>query len=285
MVAATVVGLMFGLMVVYLLELADSTFRSGDDVRNFLGLPCFALVPQIRRNLLGRMRVEDYIARKPLSPFAEAMRALRAGLWLGTDPPKVIAITAARPGEGKTTTAIALGRSSAMNGERVIVLDCDVRQPSFGRLMGAEGSQGIVDHLLGHAPLETIVRRDTLTSLDYIPVGAAEVNSLGLFMSDAMAALLAKLRADYDLVLLDAPPALAMADARIIARVADATLLCVRWRDTPRSVVRNSLDLLEDADAHVVGAALTRVDAKVHARAGYADSDVYHPRYGGYFRE
>jgi Mrp family chromosome partitioning ATPase len=70
-----------------------------------------------------------------------------------------------------------------------------------------------------------------------------------------------------------------------VARLADATLLCVRWRDTPRSVVRNSLGLLEDAKARVIGATLTQVDAKSHRRSGYADSEVYHPRYGGYFRE
>ena len=80
-------------------------------------------------------------------------------------------------------------------------------------------------------------------------------------------------------------PALAMADARVVARLADATLLCVKWRDTPRSVVRNSLALLEDAKARIVGAALTQVDAKSHRRSGYADSEVYHPRYSGYFRE
>jgi Mrp family chromosome partitioning ATPase len=104
-------------------------------------------------------------------------------------------------------------------------------------------------------------------------------------MSEAMANLLERVRRDYDLVVLDAPPALAMADARVVARLADATLLCVKWRDTPRSVVRNSLALLEDAKARIVGAALTQVDAKAHRRSGYADSEVYHPRYSGYFRE
>ena len=149
--AAVVFGIVFGLLVVYLLEIADSTFRSGDDVRAVLGLPCFALIPAVRARLLGRIRMEDYVVRKPLSPFSEQIRALRAGLWLDSVHPKIVAITAARPAEAKTTTAMALGRSSAMNGERVLVLDCDVRQPSFGRLMRAEHSRGIVDYLLGQA--------------------------------------------------------------------------------------------------------------------------------------
>ncbi|CAA9227304.1 MAG: Capsular polysaccharide synthesis enzyme CpsD, exopolysaccharide synthesis [uncultured Acetobacteraceae bacterium] len=283
--AAAVLGALFGLLVIWFLEQADSTIRSGDEVRSALGLPNLALVPMLRRGLLGRHRVEDYVVRKPLSPFAESMRTLRAALWLGAEPPRVVVITAARPGEGKTTTSVALARSAAMNGERVLLIDCDVRQPSLGRVFRAEGAAGVTDLLLGQAVLERIIRRDHLSSLDYIPAGAAEIHSLGLFMSEAMAGLLDRVRRDYDLIVLDAPPALAMADARVVARLADATLLCVKWRDTPRSVVRNSLGLLEDAHARVVGACLTQVDAKVHGRSGYADAEVYHPRYGGYFRE
>jgi capsular exopolysaccharide synthesis family protein len=284
-VAAAALGGLSGLMLVWLLEQSDSTLRSGDDLRSALGVPCLALVPTLRRGILGRHRVEDYVARKPLSPFAEAMRTLRAALWLGSDPPKVVLVTAARPGEGKTTTALSLARSAAMNGERVLLIDCDIRQPAIGRLLRTEGVPGITDLLLGQAGYEQILRRDHLTALDWIPAGAAEIHSLGLFMSEAMAGLLERVRREYDLVVLDAPPALAMADARVVARLADATLLCVKWRDTPRSVVRNSLALLEDAKARIVGAALTQVDAKTHRRSGYADSEVYHPRYSGYFRE
>ena len=291
--ASAAFGVFFGLLLGYLLELADATFRSGEDVRNILGLPCFALVPEIPRRTLGRLRVEDYVAYKPLSPFAEQMRALRAGLWLGSGAgageggplrPRVVAVTAARPAEGKTTVALALGRAAAMAGERVAILDCDIREPGLGRRLAADGNLGLVDCLLGHAALDEVIRRDRLTSLDFIPAGASEIHSLGLLMSDAMAAILQALRQDYDLVLLDAPPAFAMADARIVARLADATLLCLRWRSTPRSVVCDSLELLEHAQARLIGVALTRVDVRAHIRSGFADAEIYHPRYGGYSR-
>ncbi|WP_144185139.1 GumC family protein [Elioraea rosea] len=282
--ASIVLGLMFGALIVWLLEIADSTFRSGDEIRSVLGLPCFALIPSVKRGL-GRTKVEDYVVRKPVSAFSESLRSLRAALWLGATPPKCIVITAARPDEGKTTTAITLGRTAALNGEKVVVIDCDIRQPSFDRILKTEGSQGVADYLLGHAPLPAVKRRDALTPMDFIPAGAAETNSSGLFMADAMGALLDQLRREYDLIVLDAPPTLAMADARIIARLADATVLCVRWRDTPQSIVRSTLDMLEDAKARVVGAVMTRVDAKAHSRSGYSDAEVYHPRYGGYFRE
>lgn len=287
--AASVFGLFFGLLLAYLLELADATFRSGQDVRDLLGLPCFALVPEIPRRALRRYRIGDYIAYKPLSPFAEQLRALRAGLWLGVGAggavrPQIIAVTAARPAEGKTTVALALARAAALAGERVALVDCDIREPGLGRLMVSEGNLGLVDCLLGHAALSDVVRHDRLTNMDFIPAGAAEIHSLGLLMSDAMTDILLALRETYDLVLLDAPPAFAMADARILARLSDATLLCLRWRSTPRNVVRNALDLLDHAHAHLIGVVLTRVDVRAHLRSGFADAEVYHPRYGGYAR-
>ena len=96
-------------LLVYLLELADTTLRSGEAVRAAFGLPCFALLPEMSRRQVGHLSVDEYVARKPLSPFAEQVRTLRTGLWMGAERPRVIAVTAARPGEGKTTVALALG--------------------------------------------------------------------------------------------------------------------------------------------------------------------------------
>jgi len=284
--AATAFGLLFGLFVVYVQELADTSLRSGDDVRGSLELPCFALIPDVPRRRLGRLKVGDYAVLKPLSGFAEQVRALRAGLWRGgATRPRAIAVTAARQGEAKTTVALALGRIAAMTGERVMLLDCDLRRPELARLLGAEGRPGLAECLLGKESLESVTRNDPLTSMDYIPAGAAGLDMGGLFMSEAMARLLQTLRENYELVLMDAPPALAVSDTRMIAQFADATLFCARWRRTRREAVRNAIELLEEAQANVVGVALTRVDARAHGRSGYADADAVHSRYRQYFRD
>jgi Mrp family chromosome partitioning ATPase len=99
-----------------------------------------------------------------------------------------------------------------------------------------------------------------------------------------MAQLLHTLRQDYDLVLLDTPPAEAITDARIVAGMADATVFCVRWRATSRQVALHALERLEDAHANVVGVALTHVDVNVHLHSGHADAEIYHQRYGGMVR-
>jgi capsular exopolysaccharide synthesis family protein len=279
MAGAAAFGILFGLLLVYVWELADATFHSGDDIRTVLGLPCLALIPSVRRRGLKDVVIEEYAALKPMSPFAEQLRSLRAGLALWPNRPRVVAITAARPREGKTVITQALGRLAAINGERVILLDCDIHQPA------PSTECGLVDCLLERATLADVVHKDAVTGMAFIPCGRRDPNALGLLMSAAMARLLQTLREDYDLVLLDTPPAEAITDARIVAGLADATLFCVRWRATSRHVALHALELLEEAHANVVGAALTQVDVNVHVRSGYADAEVYHPRYGGYFRE
>jgi succinoglycan biosynthesis transport protein ExoP len=191
--AAAAFGVLFGLLLVYLLELTDATFRSGEDVRARLGLRCFALLPEVGRRALGRGGLRDHALDKPLTAFAEQVRALRAGLRLGRSRPRIVAITAARPSEGKTTVALALARSAALAGERVMLLDCDVRQPSIGRSMGLDGGAGLTEYLQGRATLEAVTHRDARTGLAMVPAGNLEVSALSLFMSEAMASLLARL--------------------------------------------------------------------------------------------
>jgi capsular exopolysaccharide synthesis family protein len=282
--ALTALGFVLGLLLVYVRELADSTLDSSDDVRTMLDLPCLALIPRISRRALRGVTVADYAARNSLSTLAEQLRALRAGLSLAPEHPRSIAVTAARPGEGKTTVTHALGRLAAMNGERVIVVDCDIRHPSDASV-NQTATPGLVDCLRERASLAEVIQKDPATGMDFIPCGTREANILGLLMSATMIRLLQTLRHDYDLVLLDTPPAEAITDARIVAGLADATLFCVRWRATSHQIALHALDRLVDAHANVVGVALTQVDVNVHLRSGHADAEAYHPRYGGIYRE
>jgi capsular exopolysaccharide synthesis family protein len=212
--------------------------------------------------------------------LAEQLRALHAGLSLATERPRVVAVTAARAKEGKTTLAHALACLAALNGERVIVVNCDIRHPAADR-----DGKGLVECLRDQTTLAEAIRHHPVSGADFLPSGIGEPNALGLLMSDTMTRVLQTLRHDYDLVLLDTPPAEAITDARVVAGLADATLFFVRWRATSRAVARHALELLEEAHANVVGAALTQVDVNVHVRSGYADAEAYHPRYGSYFRE
>ncbi len=282
--AVCAAGVFLGLIVVYGLHLLDTSVSSGGDIRLTTDLPCFALLPEIGKRALGHLRTEDYVVRRPLTAFAEQIRSLRASLRFGAHRPRVVAVAAARPGEGKTLLTLSLGRSARLAGETVLLIECDLRQPKFARIFGSEDKPGLSDFLRGTAAIGDISRPDPLTGLSFIPAGGPGGDMLSLFMSEAMTTLLETAREHFDLILLDTPPVQAMSEARVIAAVADATLLCVRWRNTPRAVLRHAFDLLRETRANIVGTVLTRVDPKAHVRSGAADSEVYHRRYRPYYR-
>ena len=282
MAAAVGAGAVLGLMVVWVLTLSDSTLHGGEDVRALVSLTCFALIPELTRRDLRAIKIEDYVIRRPLTAFAEQIRAVRAGLWMGAERPRVVAVTAACPAEGKSVLALSLARSAALSGEKVLLIDCDLRNPSLGRALRAEEGPGLADLLRGGAGLREVLHADPSGGMHFIPAGRAGGDTFGLFMGTGMAQLLADARGEYALVVLDSPPVQAITEARVLAMIADAAILCVRWRFTPAAIVRYAVELLEDAHAHVAGVVLTRVDPRAHVRSGYADAEVYHPRYNAY---
>jgi capsular exopolysaccharide synthesis family protein len=276
MAASVMLGLCLGILLVQLGEGIDTTFGCGGDLRAHTGLPCFAVVPAQRRPLTAPLAA-------PLSLFSEQMRALRTALMAAGDY-KVIAVTAARPGEGKTTLTVALGRMLALSGLSVVAVDGDVRQPGFEMIFRLAGVAGLTDCLAGLAQADDIVHCDLESPLHVIGAGSQTKEALSLFLSPALPALLASLRESYDVVLIDVPPAFALAEARVLARLADAALLCVRWASTPRQVVQAAILLLREAQVNIAGAALTRVHKRRHKMSGFPDAEMYQPRYGGYFR-
>jgi Mrp family chromosome partitioning ATPase len=295
--AATVAASVFlGLALVYLLHCADDTLRGGEAIRLLTGLPCLALLPELRGRALGHLKVHEYVARRPLTAFAEQVRALRAALSLDPARPQVVAVTAPRPGDGKSVLALSLGRSAQLAGERVLAVECDLRRPSFQRRFGGKPHPGLLDALRGEAEWPDTVQRDPVTGMDYIAAGgiasraavgagrSGTTDVLALFMSDEMRSLLAEAREAYDLILLDAPPVEAMTEARVAAALADATLVCVRWRSTQAPTLERALDVLREARARVIGTVLTRVDAREHLRSGGPDAGVYHRRYDTYYK-
>ena len=274
--ASGVLGLCFGLLLAGLGDALDTSFRSGVDVREQLGLSCLALVPEVPTPQQAGLE-------SPFSLFAEQLRALRTGLHLGTVP-RLIAVIAARPAEGKTTLTIAFGRALATSGLRVLAIDGDIRQPGFDPVFKVGGAPGLTDHLAGLAALRDVLVRDPLSPLMVLPAGTQAKAALSPFLSPALDGFMSQLRESWDVVLLDVPPVFALAEGRVLARLADSALLCIRWGDTPRHVVQAAMTLLREAGVTVAGVALTRVRVREHSRSGFADAEIYQPRYGGYFR-
>lgn len=277
-----------GLAGVVLAELLDSGLATAEDVERKLGLPNLGSVPLMASVADPADRNDapvDYVLKKPLSGFAEAIRALRASILysrVGQDT-KVITLTSALPSEGKTTTSICLARVSAQAGAKVVLIDCDLRRRNVNRLLGVKPEQGLLEVLNRSASLETALILDEGSGAYILPLAQDGFSPKDVFGSDAMNELLATLRQTFDLIILDTAPVLAVADTRVLAARSDATVLLARWRKTPEKAVANAIKLLNQSGAHVSGLALTQVDMNAQARYGYGDAGYYYSEYKKYY--
>jgi capsular exopolysaccharide synthesis family protein len=246
------------------------------------------LASTLKRNWGWRRRKRldpvAYVVEKPLSRFAEAFRNLRASVATcrtGTMV-KVVAITSALPGEGKTTTAMCLGRSAAVAGARVLLIDCDLRQRSINRMLSIEPVNGLIEVLSGAVAVAEALVQDSETGLVVLPVAKSAFTPKDLFGAPTMGRLVSELRRDFDLIILDTAPVLAVADTRVVCPYADAVVVLTRWRRTPRKAVMAALKSLDSPNTFVAGAVLTQVNLREQARVGEG-AGAYERAYKKYY--
>ena len=284
-----VLGIIAGACAVLVAEAFDSGLLSGQDVEEVLDQPFIGAVPLLSSRTLRRagktISPENYVIAKPMSAFAESFRALRSALVHSNvdAPTKIVAVTSALPSEGKTAATLAFGRVVGMGGQKVIILDCDLRRSSLGRLTRVARAEGLVEVLAGEATLEQAVVPDEVENVWLLPLSKASFTPRDLFGSEAFAQLLEKLREQYDFVVLDTPPVLAVADSRALARQADSVIFLCRWSRTPRAASNAALNLLEQDGAHVAGVALNMVDLSSRSALSTGDSSYYYADYRRYY--
>jgi capsular exopolysaccharide synthesis family protein len=281
-IAGIVAALIGAAFVALALESMEAGILNQSMAEKELGMPMLASIPDVATVKDAPLKhgtpraIGDQLLAHPTGVFCEAFRALRTALKLGQDDQvaRSIAITSALPDEGKTTTAICLARSAATAGLRVILVDCDLRQRACSDAFVSQPRFGLLEVLKGHARLEQAIVTDPQSGADILPISSGNDTNFDLITSRSMRSLLSRLRSSYDLVLLETAPALPIAETRAIAAMADATILVVRWRKTPASVVKKAITQLNRAGVNVLGAVLTRVSLRYNA-AGLGD-DVYY---------
>lgn len=281
--AAFALSLGFGLGLIVLMEKLDRGLRSGEQVEQLYGLPGLGLLPLVGRKptLAGPVRA---LARYD-SAYAEALRNLHASVLLSNldAPPKLVLFTSSAPGEGKSATAASLARVLARAGTRVLLIDADLRRPQLHRTFDVARAPGFVDVVSGETSFDAAVSREAATGVHLLPAGRLVQNPADMLAADRTRRMLEDLGVRYDLVLLDAPPASAVADARILGSIADSTVFLARWGETPREQVLYALRQLDESGARLAGVALTMVNVRKHAQYGYADSGYYTGRYADYY--
>ncbi|WP_176473189.1 GumC family protein [Sphingomonas lenta] len=278
-------------LLVLILELFESGLKSRTDVEAKLGLPVVATVPDLntvpgvalpRHDPMGPA---SYLIDYRASVFGEAFRSIRSALRIGHADQEVrtLAVTSALPGEGKTTASMCLARSAALAGQRVALVDCDVRRRASSRTLVGEVEAGLTSVLKGQVALDAALVRDEPSGAYILGQGALQEADYDLLTSPAMQQLVSDLGRRFDLVVLDTAPVLPLAEARAVASMADGVLFVTRWRRTPTQAAQLALDMLGRAGAHVRGVALTLVDLKEQARSGHGDEMTYYNKFKQYY--
>lgn len=269
-----------GLAGAFLAEALDDGFASSDDVERKTGAPALASIPQVRRSELRQSPTTSqhpaaYMIERQMSAFTEAFRVLRTTILFAAGQPKtqVVAITSALPNEGKTTVSLCLSRVSALSGQRVLLIDCDLRRRSVKEVLDIEPDVGLLQVLSGEVTWRQAIYLDEASGMCVLPVSGSGFTPKEIFGAEDMSRLIAELRGSFDLIVLDCAPVLAVAETRVAAAKADAVVLVSRWQKTPMRAVRAALQQLHDAGANIRGVALNGLNRRVPGYYSYPTYD------------
>lgn len=290
---AAVLGLIAGVGFVFLRETRAKGFRSGRDLERTTGYPVMGQIPIIRGR--GHRAVLSYLASKPTSSAAEAIRNLRTSVLLSNidNPPRVIMTTSALPSEGKTTTALALIQNLVGMKRKVLLIEGDLRRRAVSRMASESAprgaspvmSPGLLAVLTGEKTLGEVIVKDDLLGVDVLIGEQSDTNAADVFSSDSFARLLTAVREIYDVIIIDTPPVLLVPDARVIAQHADAILFVVRWNWTTVGQVRDGLRMFESVNRKVSGLVLSQINTRQVRKFGDSDTyGLYAPYARSYYR-
>lgn len=261
-------GLVLGIGAAFFLEYLDRTVRTSADVETLLGIPVLGIIPRLRRledqaeDTGNGKKVPMVVAMDPLDPAAEAYRNLRMNLtFMSTteSPIKSILFSSPGPDEGKSTTALNFAVMLAQQGQRVLLIDADLRRPSLHRALDLLREPGLTNLLVGDAESREAVRPNVLPNLDILPSGPFPPNPSELLNSRAMEKLVEELGGKYAHVIVDCPPILAVTDAAILAGHVDGTVIVLRSGETEQRAAERAVDQLRRLGSRVFGAVLNEV--------------------------
>lgn len=288
-----ILGLALGLLLVLLLSQLDRVVRTVEQAEA-LGLTVLGIVPQIdkasgrsQRRRRGRKREHPidrdlHVHTNPKSAVAECCRTIRTNFTFAAtkNPVGAFVVTSASPREGKTTVSISLGISLAQSGKKVLLADTDLRKPRIHRAFGLRSGLGVTSVLVGDKDVMEAVQETKVPGLRFLASGPIPPNPSELLHTTQFTNMLERLREEFDIVILDSPPLVAVTDAAIIAPQVDGALLVVHTLKTARDAVKSALRQLKDVQAHLIGGILNDVDLN---RQKYGYGSYYYYRSEGYY--
>lgn len=302
-------GLALGLLLGFVRDVMDRVFRTSSQLEAALELPCLSLVPILslprqqkpaarpqqtpedlsQRILSTTPGIHRAVVGMPLSRYTEAIRSIK--LAIDHSPAntsnQVIGVTSALPNEGKTTIAASLAQLIGHCGKKVIIVDCDLRNPSLSASLVPKAVDGIIEVMNGARSLEEVVWRDPRTQLAVLPAvrRGPLLHSSEILSESSICKLFDRLRQSYDYIIVDLPPLSPLVDVRVTAPLIDCYVLVVEWGRTKIDVVQHALHTAPTISDSLIGAVLNKTDIKAMARYDAAQrsdyyDDSHYLRYG-----
>jgi capsular exopolysaccharide synthesis family protein len=278
---ALIAGLAAGIALALLFEHLDNTVKTPEDVKNRLRLPFLGMVPASAAAVPGEAEPAPAVVREPQSAVAEAYRVVRTNLIFSSAEAtsRVLVVSSANPGEGKTTTVANLAASLADNGARVLAVEADLRRPTMQRHFGTEKTPGLTDLIVGKCTVSHATQWTRVSGVQLVPAGYIPPNPAELLGSQSLREVIQAFRKRYDWVVIDAPPILGMADTPVLCPLTDGVVLVVWAEHCSRPAVEQAVDQVVRVGGKVTGVVLNKVDL---ARNAYYYSHYYGDYYKGY---
>jgi polysaccharide biosynthesis transport protein len=259
-------GSVAGIGAAYLMERLDDTVRNADDLELVTGLTTLGIIP---KNEGGRTL--DAELANPRSHISEACRSLCTALQFSTETglPKTLLVTSSGPGEGKSTTAMVIGRHFATMGLKVLIIDADLRKPSMHVKLGVSNGTGLTNYLTGASTPPEVLQSTATPNLSFISSGPLPPNAADLLGSARMLSLLTVGREAFDFIIVDSPPVMGLADAPLISSSVAATIFVACAGQVRTGLIGNAVKRLQFARGSVIGTVITKFDAKLEGGYGY----------------
>jgi capsular exopolysaccharide synthesis family protein len=282
---AVALGLLGALGLVLLLEKLDNTVKTQEQIERMLGVSFLGILPSIpesdgKLSAEGGDRERDlYVFSHPKSSVAECCRSIRTNLlFMSPDRPlRRILVTSSGPREGKTTAAISLGVVMAQSGNRVLLIDTDMRRPRLHRAFGVSNEVGLSTAIVGEAGLDDCIKTSDVPGLSLLPCGPVPPNPAEMLHAERFKEILASLSQRFALLIFDSPPVGAVADAAVLSTLVDGALLVVKAGKTTQHMARRAVATLAGLNAPIAGAILNDLDLESR-EYGY-----YHYYQRGYY--
>ncbi len=270
-ILGVVIGLVVGVGLAFFIEYLDTSVKTIDDVERTLQSPVLGVIPQ---------NVGLLIEEGAESPHAEAYRVLRTNLLFARKDDKLntTAVVSAGAGEGKSTTVLNLATVFAQSGQRVVIVDSDLRRPTLHKLLKVTNNLGLTNYLLKQNTLDEVIQTTALPTLDFLASGKLPSSSLGILSSNHMKDLIGELKARYDIVFFDSPPIMGVSDASILASEVDMTVQVIQYRRYPQPMNIRAKQLIEKVGGNLVGIVLNNINMS-QDESYYYYSGYYHDYY------